>query len=73
MNSPSYTVLDLAQFAHWHDVIHTQALAGYDALVRGDVRFGPPQYPKADGEALYYIERVAQGAIPGPCSKARTR
>ena len=49
-----------------------QALLGYDALVRGDGRFCPPQYPKADGEALhYYIERVRQGVIP--CSQARTR
>lgn len=48
-----------------------QALEGYDALVRGDGRFCPPPFPKADGEALYYIERVRQGAIP--CSQARTR
>ena len=48
-----------------------QALLGYDALVRGDDRFCPPQYPKADGEALHYIERIRQGAIP--CSQARTR
>ena len=48
-----------------------QALEGYDALVRGDDRFCPPPFPKADGEALHYIERVRQGAIP--CSQARTR
>lgn len=30
-------------------------------------------FPKADGEALHYIERVEQGVIPGPCSQARTR
>lgn len=48
-----------------------QALAGYDALVRGDGRFCPPQYPKADGEALHYIERIEQSVIPGPCSQRR--
>ena len=83
MNSPSYTVLDLAPFVHGSDVIHQQArdevidrlrqaLAGYDTLVRGDGRFCPPPFPKADGSALHYIERVAQGVIPGPCLQART-
>ena len=27
MNSPTYTVLDLAEFAHWPDAIHQQARA----------------------------------------------
>ena len=47
-----------------------QALEGYDALVRDD-RFCSPQYPKADGEALHYIERIEQSVIPGPCSQKR--
>ena len=150
MNSPTYTVLDLAEFAHGPDVIHTQArallvaasaliqrgwcryhrelnahtihpdalyaalraiyhtlhetppesldhlcqrveawndhqaqdrdevidrlrqaLEGYDTLVRGDGRFCPPQYPKADGSALHYIELIEQGVIPCPCSQKR--
>ena len=54
------------------DRLH-QALLGYDTLLRGDVRFCPPQFPKADGSALHYIELVRQGAIPGPYSQARTR
>ena len=57
---PKVAYFDWSEFADFDDP-HTEAHR----------RFCPPQSPKADGEALHYIERIEQSVIPGPCSQRR--